>query len=246
MARTPTRTRRRKRAPRKAKPRTRNELYIDIARWTLTGALLFFLACRLMSRTPAVVLPKTPLESLEAGHPLPREIAERLNAVEWKNRADGRLGLWVSVHWQRIFGIEGGVVKFIYPCSTAARGVGNRENSKQTPLGWHEIVERIGDGLPEGAVFNERRYTGRVWNPGEKTEKDYVLSRILWLRGMEPGVNAGPGIDSHDRYIYIHGTPAEERIGRPASLGCIRMLNRDVVELFPQAPLGTPVLITEW
>ena len=73
-----------------------------------------------------------------------------------------------------------------------------------------------------------------------------MLTRILWLSGLEPGVNKGPGIDSHARYIYIHATPAEEKLGTPASWGCVRLSNRDVIELFERTPIGTRVLITEW
>lgn len=186
------------------------------------------------------------MKSVITGQPVSPELRERLAAVDWDGRVGQRLALWVSVYWQRLVVIRGDVIEAIYPCSTASRGVGNRDGSNQTPLGWHVIDERIGDGLPEGAVFNERKYAGRAWSAEQPTEKDFVLSRILWLRGLEPGVNAGPGIDSHDRYIYIHGTPAEKKIGRPASLGCIRMKNKDVIELFNRAETGTPVLITEW
>ncbi len=129
------------------------------------------------------------------------------------------MGLWISVANQELIGIRDGIVQFRYPCSTASRGIGSRENSYQTPLGWHMIDERIGDGLPLGAILIERKFTGDVWKPGMKTEKDLVLTRILWLRGLEPGVNRGTGIDSHARYIYIHGTPAEAKLGMPASMG---------------------------
>jgi len=180
-----------------------------------------------------------------AGSPLPDEMAAALDAAGWRERVGGDLGLWVSVARQALMGIEGGCVKFVYPCSTAARGTGNRENSYQTPLGWHEISERIGEGLPRGAIFNERKYTGNVWTPDTPTTNDLVLTRILWLTGLEPGMNAGPGIDSHARYIYIHGTPAEQKLGTPASWGCIRLSNRDVIDVFDQSPIGVRVLITE-
>ncbi len=180
------------------------------------------------------------------GSPLPNEIAAALAAAGWAERVGDGLGIWVSVAHQGLMGIEGGCVKFAYRCSTAARGTGNKENSYQTPLGWHEITERIGDGLPQGAIFNERKYTGNVWTPDSPTPKDLVLTRILWLSGLEPGVNKGPGVDSHARFIYIHGTPAEEKLGTPASWGCIRLSNRDAIELFNQTPVGTKVLITEW
>ncbi len=177
---------------------------------------------------------------------LPDHEARRLADAGWGERVGEGLGLWVSVERQALFGIEHGLVKFGYRCSTAARGTGNRVDSNQTPLGWHEIAEVIGNGLPEGAVFSERKYTGKVWKPGEVTEKDLILSRILWLRGLEPGRNAGPGVDSYARYIYIHGTPAEDKLGTPASMGCVRLSNKDVIHLSERVKVGTRVLITEW
>lgn len=187
-----------------------------------------------------------PITVPTVGRPLPEDMALALDASGWVARVGDGLGLWVSVARQELIGIKGDCVKFVYRCSTAARGTGNKENSYQTPLGWHEIAERIGDGLPPGAIFNERKYTGKVWTPDSPTTKDLVLTRILWLSGLEPGVNAGPGIDSHERYIYLHGTPAEEKLGTPASWGCVRLSNRDVIEVFDQCPKGTRVLISEW
>lgn len=177
---------------------------------------------------------------------LSEEDSRRLKAAGWRERVGDRLGLWVSVARQQLVGIENGRVRFAYFCSTAANGVGNREGSEQTPPGWHKIEERYGDGLPTGAVFKERGYTGKIWKPDNATRDDLILSRIMWLRGLEPGVNVGPGVDSHARYIYIHGTPEEDRLGTPASMGCIRLSNKDVIELFERTTSGTPVLITKW
>ncbi|HKQ46546.1 MAG TPA: L,D-transpeptidase [Phycisphaerae bacterium] len=187
-----------------------------------------------------------PVRVPTVGFPLPIDMATALDAAGWPDYAGKSLGLWVSVARQELIGMEDSCVQFVYRCSTAARGTGNKENSYQTPLGWHEIAERIGDGLPRGSIFNERKYTGKVWTPDSPTTKDLVLTRILWLSGLEPGVNKGPGIDSHARYIYIHGTPAEEKLGTPASWGCVRLSNRDVIDLFERVPSGTRVLITEW
>lgn len=180
------------------------------------------------------------------GQPMPAEIMSSLEAAGWSDRTRGELGLWVSTARQQLLGIENGQVAFIFTCSTAAKGLGNRVNSYQTPTGWHEIDERIGDGYPLGAIFVERKFTGKVWVPEQPTEKDYVLTRIMWLRGLEPGVNSGAGIDSHERYIYIHGTPAEDKLGSPASLGCVRLSNKDVIEVFDRTKRGTKVLVTEW
>lgn len=183
---------------------------------------------------------------LVPGVDVPPAICEKLEAAKWSKFAGERLAIWVSVERQKLVGIEDNRVAFVYPCSTAERGTGSRENSYKTPLGWHYIDERIGGGAPLGAVFKSRIYQNQVWKPGDATEKDLVLTRIMWLRGMEKGKNAGPGIDSHDRYIYIHGTPAEDKIGTPASHGCIRLKNRDVVEVFDKCKAGTRVLITKW
>lgn len=177
---------------------------------------------------------------------LPQMEMDSLNSAGWRERVGDRLGLWVSAARQQLIGIEAGRVRFIYTCSTAEKGVGNRENSNQTPLGWHFIDERIGEGMPWGAIFTSRRYNGEDWKPGEETTKDYVLTRIMWLRGLESGKNVGEGIDSHDRFIYIHGTPAEEKLGQPASMGCIRLSNNDVISLFDTTRTGTRVFITEW
>ena len=185
-------------------------------------------------------------EMLIHGEPVPEKIRQRLDAAGWHERVGDGLGLWVSVSRQQLAGIEKGRICFIYACSTAAKGTGNQENTNQTPLGWHKIAERYGEGLPWGAIFQERNYTGEVWNPTDETTKDFILSRILWLRGLEPGVNQGPGVDSHARYIYIHGTPAERSLGTPRSLGCVRLSNDDVIALFDVASSGTKVLITQW
>jgi len=185
-------------------------------------------------------------DPVKPDEPLPTTVQSRLDEAGWSERVGDGLGLWVSVARQRLVGIEGDRVAFVHTCSTAARGTGNRADSYQTPLGWHEIDERFGGEAAWGAVFKERRLTGEVWRPDEATGRDLILSRILWLRGLEPGVNSGPGIDSHGRYIYIHGTPAEDKLGTPASHGCVRLSNDDVVALYQRAPSGTPVFITEW
>ena len=185
-------------------------------------------------------------EPLKLDARLPATVQSLLDEAGWPARVGDGLGLWVSVGRQRLVVVEGNRVAFVHVCSTAARGTGNQADSYQTPLGWHEIDERFGEEAAWGAVFKERCLTGEVWRPGGEIAKDLILSRILWLRGLEPGVNSGPGIDSHARYIYIHGTPAEDKLGTPASHGCIRLSNDDVIALYQRAPSGTPVFITEW
>jgi len=125
--------------------------------------------------------------------------------------------------------------RMAYPISTSKNGIGNQENSYMTPAGWHQIVERYGDQLPEGAGFKARRYITQLDQSDFPNQtSDIVLTRILRLAGLEKGLNKGSGIDSYERYIYIHGTVHENELGKPASNGCIRMSNADIVDLFQQ------------
>jgi len=143
---------------------------------------------------------------------------------------------------------KGGVVVKSYIISTSKRPPSNVADSLGTPRGLHEIAERIGAGQPPGVVFKGRVPTGRHYSetdpaPGESGS--LVTSRILWLRGLEPGVNQGEGVDSYRRYIYIHGTQAEDRIGKPLSAGCVLMRNADVIELFEDVRAGDLVWIDD-
>ncbi len=153
----------------------------------------------------------------------------------------------VRVDQQRLYVWEGGRVTDIFEVSTAENGVGNEDGSLKTPPGLHRIAERFGEGAPKGTIFRARGNTGQtaeiLTGPDERSPRDNITSRILWLEGLEDGVNRGEGIDSLQRYIYIHGTDEEGRIGQPASHGCVRMRNDEVIELFPRLPVGTPVLI---
>ena len=135
-----------------------------------------------------------------------------------------------------------------YSISSALNGVGEQKNSGQTPRGQHYIRAKIGQGLPENAVLVGRRFTGEVYSlalakqyPG----RDWILTRILWLSGCEPGRNRLGNVDTMQRYIYIHGTPDTEAMGVPLSHGCIRMRNSDLIELFDLVAVGTPVEINE-
>lgn len=145
---------------------------------------------------------------------------------------------------QRLYLFERNQLKFEFPVSTSAVGVGSAEGSNRTPLGLHRIAEKFGDGEPIGMIFKARQPTGKLATIQTKPIKgdgDDVTTRIMWLQGLQPGVNEGKGVDSHARYIYIHGTPEEGLIGRPESHGCIRMNNTQVIELFNQVPVGTLV-----
>ncbi|HUF73107.1 MAG TPA: L,D-transpeptidase [Gammaproteobacteria bacterium] len=131
-----------------------------------------------------------------------------------------------------------------YPVSTSRYGAGEREGSYQTPRGRHQIRARIGAGCPPGTVFVGRRPTGEIWSEALAAaypDRDWILTRILWLSGLEPGVNRLGNVDTMRRYIYIHGMPDTELCGEPGSIGCIRMRNDDIIELFDRVEVGTVV-----
>lgn len=155
----------------------------------------------------------------------------------------------VRVGEQRLYLFERGIPMQHYPVSTSRFGVGNVDGSLQTPLGVHQVRRRIGDQVPPGTIFRGRRNTGEqahiLTDPEERSVDDNITSRILWLDGLEPGVNRGEGVDSFQRFIYIHGTDEEGRIGQPASDGCVRMKNADVIDLFDRVPENTLVMIVE-
>jgi hypothetical protein len=141
---------------------------------------------------------------------------------------------------------QGGLVKS-YVISTSERPPSNIKHSLGTPRGLHEIAERIGAGQPPGMVFKSRVSTGRHFSelPDATADGNLITSRILWLRGLEPGVNRGNEVDTYDRYIYIHGTNHEDRLGQPLSAGCVLMRNLDVIELFEQVRNGDLVWIQD-
>jgi hypothetical protein len=130
-----------------------------------------------------------------------------------------------------------------FAISTAANGMGNRLDSFKTPCGIHRIRQKIGGGEPRGMIFEAREPTGRIAGSLDNREKDEITSRILWLDGLEEGINNGGVHDTFARFIYIHGTSDEKRIGQPVSAGCIRMKNDDVIELFDDVQVDDIVLI---
>jgi hypothetical protein len=135
-----------------------------------------------------------------------------------------------------------------YAISTSARPPSNVKNSLGTPRGLHTIAERIGAGQPPGMVFQARRPTGRHFSEfGDEANRttNFVTTRILWLRGLEPGVNAGGEVDTYERYIYIHGTNHEDRIGHPQSAGCLLLRNLDLIELYDEVRAGDHVFIAD-
>ena len=132
-----------------------------------------------------------------------------------------------------------------YVISTSLRPPSNVRDSLGTPRGLHEIAERVGDGQPPGVVFKSRVPTGKHYTEFPDAGPNLITTRILWLRGLEPGVNQGGDVDSHQRYIYIHGTNHEQRIGEPFSGGCVLMRNLEVIELYDQVRPEDQVLITD-
>ncbi|MBI3146071.1 MAG: L,D-transpeptidase [Pseudogulbenkiania sp.] len=146
-----------------------------------------------------------------------------------------------------LFGVDGRLLRR-YPVSTAALGAGEQQGSYQTPRGRHIVRAKIGYGAPVGAVFKARRWTGEICTAeafAAEPERDWILTRILWLSGRDVGRNRLGQVDTMRRYIYLHGTPDQVAVGRPASHGCVRMRNSDIVELFDLVPCGTEVEIVE-
>ena len=151
--------------------------------------------------------------------------------------------LTVNISAQTVSLFEDGNFVKKYPCSTSRFGIGQVENSNCTPLGLHRIAEKIGGGEPAGTIFKAREVVGSVAELGVKAGR--ITTRILWLEGLEPGFNRGGHVDTHERYIYIHGTGDQESIGRPDSHGCIHLADADLIALFDLLPGGTLVWIAE-
>ncbi|WP_222908710.1 L,D-transpeptidase [Pseudomonas sp. DNDY-54] len=156
--------------------------------------------------------------------------------------------LHISIADQLLYGFSEEKLCVRLPVSTARNGVGERNGSGCTPRGRHKVRARIGEGLPSGAVLRGRRWTGEVWSaelherfPG----RDWILTRILWLSGCEPGYNRMGAVDTFRRYIYLHGTPDIEPMGVPLSHGCVRLRNADLLDLFARVPTGCAVQIGE-
>jgi hypothetical protein len=149
--------------------------------------------------------------------------------------------LTISVADQSLSLFEDQKLSRTVPCSTSRFGIGQREGSNCTPLGLHRIREKIGAGFPAGTVFRARQNVGHTSQPGFADAK--ITTRILWLEGLEPGRNQGGNVDSHQRYIYIHGTANQNTIGHPSSCGCIHLSDAELIPLFDRLPAGTLVWI---
>ncbi len=175
--------------------------------------------------------------------------------MEWVNKTCDRLGikpgerlLAVRIGTATMQFFTKGVLVKSYIISPSKRPPSNLKDSLGTPRGLHEIAERIGAGQPPGMVFKSRVPTGRHYLETleqEPENENLITSRILWLRGLEPRVNQGGNVDTYERYVYIHGTNHDERIGEPLSSGCVLMRNLDIVELYEQIRVGDQVLIVD-
>lgn len=156
--------------------------------------------------------------------------------------------LMIKLITQEMHVFQDGRLLQTYSISSGKKGAGEVNGSEQTPRGWHIIRAKIGGGCMANTVFVGRRPTGEIYVPELKEkfpQRDWILTRILWLSGMEVGRNRLGEVDTMRRYIYIHGTPDEVPIGIPGSHGCIRMRNDNIIELYDQVPVGTRVLIEE-
>ncbi|KUM02066.1 L,D-transpeptidase [Chromobacterium subtsugae] len=180
---------------------------------------------------------------------LQAQTAAPLQATHPNARHYGEPWIWVGVRSQTLRLLDGwGRVEKEYAVSTAKNGVGEMSGSYQTPRGWHTVCDKIGAGAAENTIIFRRQVTPWKYTPelhAQYPNKDWILTRILWLCGQEPGINQGGDVDSYDRAIYIHGAGDHVPWGRPSSLGCVRMKNHDVIELFDAAPTGIDVWIDE-
>lgn len=154
----------------------------------------------------------------------------------------------VSIRDQRLQLLDNDKVLMDTAISTAMNGPGEVNGSECTPRGWHYVRAKIGANADADSVFIGRRFSGEIYTPAlsaEFPDRDWILTRILWLSGLEPGKNRLGNVDTMRRYIYIHGCPDEDDMGIPSSHGCIKMHNEDVINLFEVVPVGVRVLILE-
>ncbi len=158
-----------------------------------------------------------------------------------------RTQLIIDTQQQTLLLLQNGALFKSYAISTAQKGLGEQKNSFQTPRGWHIIRAKIGQNQPIYTIFKARRSTKQIYNPklaAKHPNTDWILSRILWLSGVEKFKNRLGNTDTMQRYIYIHGTSDEQNIGKANSMGCIRMKNSDIIELFDFVLVGQFVFIT--
>lgn len=173
-------------------------------------------------------------------------IVERVNDYLDSKYAYENEILYVSIKEQKLYHIQNDSIIKEYIISSSAYGIGSEAGSNKTPIGLHRIAGKFGSKTPINGRMTGRVFYGdiaTIYTDETKSKTDDVTSRIFWLEGMEKGKNKGKGIDSYKRYIYIHGTSEEGRLGKPASHGCIRMKNKEVIDLYKLIEVGTLVLI---
>lgn len=219
----------------------------------LAGGLVSLLVLgTTVAEAQTISLPLPPDAKTVIGKPTATASAAELAAVahELRKRYPGPHDdhvIVVDIRQQRLYLLHDGRLQASYPVSTSQWGIGNREGSNRTPVGVFRIAQKFGQGAAPGSIFKSRRDTGQIariiTNPENRSERDLVTSRVMWLTGLQPGFNEGGDVDTHSRYIYIHGTPEEGRIGMPSSHGCVRMKNDEVIALFNRVPVGTLVYI---
>ena len=173
-------------------------------------------------------------------------IIERVNNYLASRNTLSEEVIYISIKQQKLYHIQNNTIIKEYIISSSAFGIGSKAGSNKTPIGLHCIKEKYGGKTPLNGEMRERVFQGNIatiYTDQTKSKTDDITSRILWLEGLEKGKNSGKGIDSFDRYIYIHGTSEEGRLGKPASHGCIRMKNKEVIDLYKIVEVGTLVLI---
>ena len=154
----------------------------------------------------------------------------------------------VDIKKQQLTLLQGQRILACYAVSTAKNGVGEQNGSECTPSGWHQIRAKIGTNAVENTVFVARRPTGEIYSTEKREQdpqRDWILTRIIWLSGLESGKNRGGEVDTMRRYIYIHGCPDDDSFSVPSSHGCIKMRNKDIIDLYAKVAAGTRVLIHE-
>ncbi|MBF0156738.1 MAG: L,D-transpeptidase [Magnetococcales bacterium] len=179
---------------------------------------------------------------MDTSDPVLKQALGRLRAGGWDDHDPALVLLGTR---QRLYRLTARELLGEWIVSTGLRGFGNRADSGCTPTGVHRISDRIGHGAALGTVFKGRQPTGEIVAAGAGEGRDLITTRILWLDGLEPGINRGPGIDTRSRYIYIHGTPHTSLLGQAVSAGCVRMADAAVADLFDQVRVGTKMVIVE-
>ncbi len=183
----------------------------------------------------------TPLPSKASFNPIMQDLSQRFSQYSLE------YVILIVISEQKQYLLHNGTPIARYTISTSEFGIGNQAHSNKTPLGVHIVTQKYGTDAKLGTIFKARMNTGKIakilTEPSKRSKADNVTTRILWLSGLEKGINKGGKVDSHKRYIYIHGTDEEGRLGKPASHGCIRMSNQAVIDLYKHVALGTLVVI---